>query len=75
MTMIQQVLARLNTDENFRNSVQQQGEVALQDYNLSANELAVLSSLDLARWTNATARGPVGPNDGGGGVRGTGIIC
>lgn len=74
MTVVQQVLARLNSDENFRNNVQRQGAVAFQDYNLSANELSVLSNLDLARWTTAAAGGPETPDDGGGGVRGVGII-
>jgi hypothetical protein len=68
MTIVQEVLVRLNTDEAFRNAVQQQGEVALQEYNLSANEVAVLRGLDLAGWTEIAAGGPY---DGGGNSRGT----
>ncbi len=70
MTQVQQVLARLNTDETFRSSVQRQGELALQEYNLSANEIAAVGRLDLAQWTDITANSSIGPNDAGGSVRG-----
>jgi ABC-type uncharacterized transport system substrate-binding protein len=70
MTNLQQVLARLNSDETFRRSVQRQGALALQEYNLSVNEIAALSGLDLSQWTEIAANGPVGPNDNGGSIRG-----
>jgi hypothetical protein len=70
MTNLQQVLARLNSDGTFRLSVQRQGALALQEYNLSANEMSALSDLDLSQWTDIAASGPVTPDDTGGGIRG-----
>jgi hypothetical protein len=70
MTNLQQVLARLNSDGTFRRSVQRQAALALQEYNLSANEMSALSGLDLSQWTEITANDPITPDDTGGGIRG-----
>jgi len=70
MTNVQQVLVRLNTDVIFRNSVQQKGILALEEYNLSPSEVAIISNLDLSQWTEISANGPITPGDAGGTIRG-----
>ena len=70
MTNVQQVLVRLNTDVMFRNSVQQKGILALEEYNLSPREVAIISKLDLSQWIEIAANGPITPGDAGGSVRG-----
>lgn len=56
MSIAQQIIARLLTDESFRMMVQTYGETALKSYNLTADQLAVITHLNLEKWSSEITR-------------------
>jgi hypothetical protein len=70
MTQLQQVLARLLTDIEFRNNVQVNGETALCEYMLSIEDLAALRKLDFTQCNGSVYEmGSTYPTVGRGGAR------